>query len=140
MPRKPPPEGVRFGKGQKGNPGGRPSTKWFREILDQPFKDKVAGKDVTTREALAHRLIETAMDPKHPGHLGALTLACAYDMGKPVDSVELSGPGGRPIATDTIVAPRRTTGELRKRLAALDAKREAERGKKPSGGGSSETS
>lgn len=126
MPRKPPPEGQRFKQGQSGNPGGRPSYKAWREWLsgvETRFKDPELAA-TPRRELVDDTLFRIAIDKNHRFCLEAITLIKAYDLGRPRDRVELSGPDGAPIETE-IKAPRRqTTGEMRKELAALELKRQ----------------
>lgn len=125
--------GRRFEKGNQaavGNKGGRPKRDAF---LDQFFEEVVRGKtadgkefSIERRRALLERLYTSAMDTRRKDHGRLLEVVCAYYFGKPRERLEMSGPGGKPIATqDSSPGRRPTTGELRKRLDELMAKRAA---------------
>jgi hypothetical protein len=83
-----------FQKGQSGNPGGRPKTAWLREWLAEAT-DK--NPNNPRRLVIAQALYLTAIDRRHRDHVRAAELILAYELGKPVESVELSGPDGGPI-------------------------------------------
>jgi hypothetical protein len=123
--------GVQFTKGNRAAVGkGRPKRD---EIIDLFFEEVVGGKladgtpfQVERRRALLERLYTSAMDTRRKDHTRLMELATAYYFGKPRERLEMSGPGGGPITSADVTAPRRkTTGESRKRLEALWAKREA---------------
>ena len=125
-----PPTKSRWKKGQSGNPGGR---KKRDAILDEFFEEVVRGqtKDgqpfaVERRRALLERLYTSAMDTRRKDHGRLLEVVCAYYFGKPRERLEMSGPGGGPIeSADATPRRRPTTGELRKELEAILAKRAA---------------
>jgi hypothetical protein len=87
-----PPPGRRFVKGQSGNPGGKPSTAWFRDWLAKPVKD---GAEQTRREAYMSALFLTALDRKHRNHVDACELLAAYDFGKPIQGIDVKATGDR---------------------------------------------
>lgn len=87
-----------FKLGESGNPGGRPSKKAFRDF----FAEK--GPDGLPRMENVYRAwYMTAIDRKHRDHMAAVTLIVAHDIGKPVESTELSGPGGGALPIKTVV-------------------------------------
>lgn len=104
-----PSPGTRFGSGQQINqhPGGRTPAKWLRGLLDAA-NDKTEGGE-SNREAIARHLIEiaTSYAVKIKGRgdnaiefadakdsIEAARILWAYDMGKPVEALELSSPDG----------------------------------------------
>lgn len=107
-----------FAKGVSGNPGGRPSTAWIREYLSG-----LGDKTDTRREKYLEALYKTAIDRKHRDHVKAGLGLMAYDFGKPIQAVELTGKDGGPIAStvDSVVSTM-TSEDKRKRIAELLAK------------------
>lgn len=88
--------------GEVRNPGGRPSTRALREWLGE-VTDPTTG--MTRRLMLLNSTFLTAMDRGKPEHMKAKELLLAYDWGRPVDAVELSGPDGGDIPVgDAITA------------------------------------
>lgn len=97
---------TRFGgpRAPAGNPGGRTPTAWLREKLSKAIKDG----DVSAREAIADHLIEVATSyevivkgREEPIELAsakdsieAAKVLYAYDMGKPVESHEVTTNNG----------------------------------------------
>jgi hypothetical protein len=133
--------------GQSGNPKGRRKTpRAFEDFLAQvPMVDK-DGKPVDTSKPLpagAHPILgvdgkpldryqlmismawATGMDRKHRDHMRAVELLMAYKDGKPVDRMELTGFEGGPVEHVDVKAS--TTGEIRKRIAELEAAAAARR-------------
>lgn len=113
-----PPASGQFKPGQSGNPGGRPSTAWIREYLSG-----LGDKTDTRREKYLEALYKTAIDRKHRDHVKAGLGLMAYDFGKPIQAVELTGRDGGPIAStvDSVVSTM-TSEDKRKRIAELLAK------------------
>ncbi|HJX52388.1 MAG TPA: hypothetical protein VJ801_06445 [Polyangia bacterium] len=94
---------TRMQPGETLNPGGRTPSKWLREYLDAAY-DKTAGGR-TRRLTIADRLMTIAMSDtltkegiNYKDSMDAIRLLTAYDMGKPVEAVELSGAGGSPLS------------------------------------------
>lgn len=98
-----PPEEHRFKKGSSGNPGGRTPTAWLREFLSAAHDKSDEGK--SRRMAIAEHLLEVATsyevivkgrgDDAMPmasakDSIEAARLLMAYDMGKPVESIEVT--------------------------------------------------
>lgn len=130
--------GRRFGPGNKAAVGkGRPRRDAF---VDEFFEECVQGPDgpIERRWALLSRLYTSAMDTKRKDHGRLLEIAAAYYFGKPRERVEMSGPEGGPIKTeDGKPRKRATTGELRKELEGILAKREAHMAKRATTNGAS---
>lgn len=95
------PRGRPFPKGQSGNPGGRPSKKEFKDFLGEVV-DARAGS--TRRDAYRLALYLKAIDRRDKDQLRALELIAAYDMGKPIQGVELTGPWGGPVQTENLTS------------------------------------
>ena len=104
-----PPEGGGFQEGAdpRRNPGGRTPSKWLRKFLDAAYDKSEGGK--TRREAIAEHLYEIASSYRVivKGHgedaipfadakdsIEAAKLLMAYDMGKPVEAIEIESPLG----------------------------------------------
>jgi hypothetical protein len=96
-----PPEGKRFSATNQPASQGRTPTAWLRAKLAKSLKDR----DVSAREAIADHLIEvaTSWQVVIKGHgenaievasakdsIEAAKVLYAYDMGKPVESIELN--------------------------------------------------
>lgn len=122
-----PPAGRRFEKGKSGNPGGRPSTKGFRDWLGE-----AAGKDGSTRrDHLRLALYLKAVNARDKDQMRALELVYSYDLGKPVQAVELTDGEGNPLETGASAAvklvqriDKMTTGNLRRELERVRKERE----------------
>ena len=97
---------------------------FFEEVVSGQTKDGQAFA-VERRRALLERLYTSAMDTRRKDHGRLLEVVCAYYFGKPRERIELGGPGGGAIRTEATPGRRPTTGELRKELDALLAKRTA---------------
>lgn len=104
-----PPAEHRFQAGDdpKRNPGGRTPTAWLRKLLDAAHDKSPEGR--SRREAIALHLIEVATSyevvVKGRGEdaiplasakdsIEAAKVLYAYDMGKPVESIEVKNPDG----------------------------------------------
>lgn len=85
-----------FPPGTSGNPGGRPSTKWIRDWLSDLTKE--GGK--VRRVHLVEALFLTAIDRRHKDHVRAGELLLAYEAGKPIQAVEVSGPEGAGVGIE----------------------------------------
>jgi hypothetical protein len=112
-------------KGQSGNPKGPPKRD---AIIDEFFAGAFNARTPQARRLLLlERLFTSALNSNRKDHAKLLELCLHYAFGKPKEQVELSGPGGKPIATSDETPARRrpTSGELRKRLDELKAKWEA---------------
>ena len=133
---------------------GRTPTKFLREYLSRPISEIPTSADFRkvaclkgneeVREAFLARLVQIAFTDKVIviGHdrvndcpiervsgaesLNAIKMLQHYDMGKPIESKEISGPGGGPIRTAPL-----STAEQRALLAKLMS--EPEDGKEPGG-------
>jgi hypothetical protein len=122
-----PPAGRRFEKGKSGNPGGRPSTKGFRDWLGE-----AVGKDGSTRrDNLRLALYLKAVNARDKDQMRALELVYSYDLGKPVQAVELTDGDGNPLETGASAAvklvqriDKMTTGNLRRELERVRKERE----------------
>lgn len=148
-----PPETLFSATRQPSN-NGRTPTKFLRDILGKPVSEvpsaeefrqvaKLTGQE-SVREAFVARLMQIAFTDKVivVGHdrvndvpiervssaecLKAIAMLQHYDMGKPVESKEVSGPGGGPLRVAPI-----TTAEQRALLERLMS--EPEDGKEPDG-------
>lgn len=113
----------RFQPGVSGNPGGR-SRSVIPQFMAVVVKRKAAeGRgefEATRREHLLQGMFALAMNKRDPLRMKAMELLLAYDLGKPRERLEMSGPMGGPIET-VITGPRpQTSGELRKEMAALE--------------------
>jgi hypothetical protein len=114
-------------------------------MLDAFFEEVVRGTtkagepfEIERRRALLERLYTSAMDTNRKDQGRLLEVVCAYYFGKPRERLEMSGPGGGPIASaDVTPVPRRrpTTGELRKELDGIMAERDAFVARKAAGAG-----
>lgn len=113
----------RYLPGNNGNPGGRPSTRWIREWLGEVVEgSRRGGTPVQRRQALVTALFATAVNTRHKDHVKAAELLLAYEAGKPIQAVELSGPEGGPFD------PASMTSEQQKAyMAGLIAKARGER-------------
>jgi hypothetical protein len=121
-----PSEETQFPKGTSGNPGGRTPARWLRDLLDAAYDKSEPG--VTKRQKIGEHLIEiaTKWEIIHLGRnyevasgrdaVEAAKLLLSYDMGKPVNSVEVTGANGGPIAS---VVATQTTAELREMIAVM---------------------
>lgn len=91
-------KGRPFAKGQSGNPSGRPkgvpnkATQEVRELARELVEDPDYLKRLRTR------LLDGTLGP------GVEQMLWAYAHGKPKESVEVSGPGGKPVEMVTAVA------------------------------------
>jgi len=124
-----PPVETRFGKDkQPANPGRTP-TAWLRKFLDAAHDKGPEGK--TRREAIAEHLFElaTSYSVVMKGHgenalelasgkdsIEAAKLLMQYDMGKPVEAIELTSPDGT-------MSPTRIDAVASQLKAAVAAKR-----------------
>jgi hypothetical protein len=118
---------TRFGaaRSNEGNAGGRTPSKWLRELLSASFDRSPGGP--SRREKIGLHLIEVATSWKilHFGKdievasardaVEAAKLLMAYDMGKPVNSVEVTSPDGS--MSPSCEAASKTTSELRQAIA-----------------------
>jgi hypothetical protein len=138
-----PPTSTQFKKGEdpKRNAGGRTPVKWLHELLSAANDTSAAGE--TRREAIGMHLlsIATSWEVKTKGAgesaiqvadaknaIEAAKLLLGYDMGKPVEAVELSNPDGSMSPSTTVPTPLFSMLEnsLRKaEKAAADAELEA---------------
>lgn len=84
----------RFLPGQTGNAGGRPKSQWIKDFLGV---SDPRGPGKTRKQWLLESLWTTAIDRNHRDHVKAAVVLLAYDVGKPVETVELSGPDGGPV-------------------------------------------
>ena len=86
-----------FKPGQSGNPKGRPRKhKTLTDVLDKYLREKDG--EISRRTILASRLwelTEKAIDPDT--RLSAIKYIYDRADGKPVESTQVSGPGGAPI-------------------------------------------
>lgn len=113
------------GEDDRRNPGGRTPTKWLRELLNAAYDKSGAGP--SRREKIGLHLIEVATSWKvlvfgkdlevasARDAVEAAKLLMAYDMGKPVNSVEVTSPDGS--MTPGGEAASKTTSELRQAIA-----------------------
>lgn len=114
--------------GPSPHPGGRPKQRWelvekiqargeelvnaLFDIVDECPKEKPTGNERGPQYEI--------VGPTHRERIEAAKTLIAYGYGKPTETVEMSGPGGQPIQTQTgPQLEKMTTGELRKRLAEL---------------------
>lgn len=111
----------RYLPGNNGNPGGRPSTRWIRDWLGEVVAPG-RGMPIQRRQALVTALFATAVNTRHKDHVKAAELLLAYEAGKPVQAVELSGPEGGPMDPASM-----TSEQQRAYLAGLIAKARGER-------------
>jgi len=105
-----------FEPGKSGNPGGRPSTKYIREWLAEAA-DGNGGK--SRREKYLNALYEMASDTEHRDCAKAALGLMAYDFGKPVQTVELTGKDGKPIETSDRTIDNLTSEQRIKRMKDL---------------------
>lgn len=111
----------RFAKGTSGNPGGRP--KLLAELKEkiQARGDELVDKlfaiafEQPKARKVGRRVVLDGASPKE--RVMAIEKLLAYGYGKPVQAVELSGPGGGPVRTSAI--DNLTSGERRKRIREL---------------------
>lgn len=86
-----------FQPGQSGNPGGKPSSKWIRDYLAEEVPDK-KGVMVSRRKAIIQSAFLAAIDSRRGAQqIRAIEILLAYEAGKPIQTVEMSGPDGGPI-------------------------------------------
>lgn len=119
----------RFKKGKSGNPKGRPPlTAPIRAFMDVGHK---AGKEefATRWEAVISALFKTATDRNCRDHVRAAETLLSYAPDRPVQRVELSGPGdpndpeGNPGPIQ-VAAVAMTSGAVRRQLEEVRAERE----------------
>lgn len=109
-----PPRGRPFQKGQSGNPGGRPRKFGvISEFLDSLVKE---GTDKTHRDMILKAWFTTAIDRTHRDHMHGVELFMAYDVGRPVERTELSGPDGDPLKIEEYKARQGDAIERLKRM------------------------
>ena len=118
--------------GQSGNPGGRTPTAWLRELLSAA-NDK-SGEGKTRREAIFFHQLDIAtrtgrgVDASPREATAAATILSAYDMGKPIESVEVTTFGG---------AGEKTSEEMIREVQAMqDAEKAKATDKAPDASGS----
>ena len=116
-----------FGPGNTAAKGkGRPRRDAF---LDQFMEAEVPGGEgqspIERRHAYLMRLYTSAMDPRRKDHAKLMEMLGTMYWGKARERLELSGPAGGAIKTEDSTPRRATTGEMRKRLDELLAKRAA---------------
>lgn len=107
--------------GEVRNPTGRNGATAITEL--RRFMDERA--EPTSRrtrgENLWLALYTTALDRRRRDHVAAARVLLAYHLGKPLETLEVSGPGGGPIPSVTM-----TTAELREELSRLLARVDSE--------------
>lgn len=132
MPNPNPSPATRFDASKQPADRGRTPTKFLREILDRPFSSCEFGadfrhvaklKDESIREALVMRTVQIAFTDRvvvigwdrenecpiervsSAECLKAIQMLQHYDQGKPVESHELTGKGGSPLASGVMMVP-----------------------------------
>ena len=117
--------------GQSGNPGGRTPTAWLRELLSAANDRSPEGK--TRREAIFFHQLDIAtrtgrgMDASPREATAAAGILNAYDMGKPVEALEVTTFGG---------AGEKTSEEMIREVQAMqDAAKTEEASKAPDASG-----
>jgi hypothetical protein len=117
-----------FPKGVSGNPKGRPpASAVIHAFLDTVVRvggKSRGGANAPRREQILTALFKTATSGTARDQIKAAELLLAYDFGRPRERVEMSGPRGGPIETADTTRPKKmTTGEMRKELEAIEARR-----------------
>jgi hypothetical protein len=103
------------------NPTGRNGSSAITEL--RRFMDERAEPSSrrTRSENLWLALYTTAIDRRRRDHVAAARVLLAYHLGKPLETLEVSGPDGGPITSVAL-----TTAELREELARLLARADGE--------------
>ena len=84
-----------FKPGVSGNPKGRPKKgKTITDALKKYLEEKDKGSDITRKQQLIQSIYSLAVDE---GDFMALKYIIDRIDGKPVESKEISGPGGSPV-------------------------------------------
>jgi len=122
----------RFGKGGKGGPG-RPKGSGRADLVNalidfmsEPITTRGGESgDKTRMDLLFSSTYATAIDRRDRNTVACKNLIYQYCLGKPPERVEMSGPEGGPIETESNLDVM-TTAAMRKRLAELRARAQSE--------------
>ena len=117
-------EGVRntnlrpIAPGEVRNPAGKNGVTKVAELRAYLDERAEPTSRRTRRENLLASIYATALDRRRHDHIPAARLLLAYDLGKPREELEVSGPGGGPLISSNSWDSK-TTAELRDELAQL---------------------